>query len=309
MLAVALLVMVVSGPPATAACPPTAFVQGPAEIVSPIVAILVGHGVGTTPGSCGPRAVKASLVAHAGAEGYALHVLDAEGHSSDRQVADASTAASLIESWALEEDAELWVPRPLPGAMSGAGAPAVLAEPGPDAAAPRVAVQIGAAAETSITSDTALWWGAGASICARVRALCVGARAGVARAETTLVIHPAVGIAPDLTRTLSGLSGLAAWPVSFGRFWLAPSLGLGAAWLHSLAAQDGVTSTTDDVLALAQAGAVTGLTIGKGWSVGLGLEGSAALALHGDARQATTTYIPTAPHAFLTAGAGVWYAP
>jgi hypothetical protein len=314
MLAAGLLIVGVCGPPAIAACRPAASVQGPAEIVSPIVAILVGHGVGTAPSSCGARVVQASLEAHSGTEGYKLHVLDAEGHSSDRQVADASTAASLIETWTLAEDADLWVPRPAPGATEGAIPPAPEAvaarsAEGSDALSQRARVRFGAQAEMSLSPDSALWWGAGASVCARVRAFCVGGRASVARAETTLEIRPALGIAPDLTRTLSGLSAFAAWTVSAGRFWVAPSLGLGAAWLYSKAAQAGVTSTTNDVLGLGAAGAVTGLTIGRGWSVALGLGGTAALALHGDSRAGTTTYVPTAPHAFFTAGAGVWYAP
>jgi hypothetical protein len=54
---------------------------------------------------------------------------------------------------------------------------------------------------------------------------------------------------------------------------------------------------------------VTGVTIGNGWSVALGLGASLALSVRGDPRQATTTYIPAVPRGFLTAGVGVWYAP
>src|SRR5262249_38713161 len=139
-------------------------------------------------------------------------------------------------------------------------------------------------------------------------ALCVGARATVARAETTLEIDRSLGIAPDLQRTLGGVAALVSWPFSVGRFWVAPSLGLGGAWLRSRATQAQYTSTTNDVLARGEAGAVTGVTLGSGWSVALGLGGSVALALHGDDRQGTTTYVPAIPRGFLTAGVSVWYA-
>jgi hypothetical protein len=90
---------------------------------------------------------------------------------------------------------------------------------------------------------------------------------------------------------------------------VAPSLGLGAAWLRSRAMQAGVTSTADDVLARGEVGAAAGVTIGRGWSVGIGLGASVALVMRGDPRQATTTYIPAVPRGFLTTGVGVWYAP
>jgi len=289
---------------AARACPPAASVEGPAEIVGPLVAILRGHGVGMASSVCDARIVKAPLVVVSGAGGYRLHVLDGEGHSSEREVASAAVAASLIESWALDEDAELWAPRP------GSAATETVASLPPEAQreVPRSA-RVGVAAETSLSPDAAFWRGAGASGCVSVRALCVGARAAVSRAETTLEIDRALGIAPDLTRTLGGLSAFGAWPIALGRFWVAPSLGLGAAWLHSHATQAGVTSTSDDVVARAEAGGQACLTLGKGLSIALGLGGSALLVVRGDDRQGTTTYIPAVPRGFLTAGASLWYAP
>ena len=291
---------------AAPACPPAAAVQGPPEIVGPIVAILSSHGIGAASRACGARSVKASLVAYRDAEGYRLQVLDAVGHSNVRQVADAATAASLIESWALGEDAEVWGPRP--GVGEGAGLLAQAATSAPDGAAASAVVRIGAAAETTIGGD-AFWWGASARACARFGALCLGGRAGVARAETTLEIDRALGIAPDLTRTLGGLSAFVAWPLSAGRFWLAPSLGLGAAWLRSRAFQAQVTSTSNDLLARGDAGAVVGVTLGRGWSVALALDASVALVIDGNDRRGTTTYIPAVPRGLLTTGVGVWYAP
>jgi hypothetical protein len=177
-----------------------------------------------------------------------------------------------------------------------------------DLGAAPAGARFGVAAETSIGGD-AIWWGASARACARLGALCLGGRAAVARADTTLEIDRALGIAPHLTRTLGGLSALASWPISAGRFWVAPSLGLGAAWLRSRATQAGVTSTSDDLLARGDAGAAVGATIGGGWSVALGLDASVALVVDGNDRRGTTTYIPAVPRGFLTTGIGVWYAP
>jgi hypothetical protein len=251
--------------------------------------------------------VQASLVANSDGDGYRLHVLDAEGHTNIRQVSDAATAASLIESWAVGEDADVWASR----TRSSASSP----EPGRDpqqdrdrAVASQVKAQLGVAAETSVSSADAIWWGGSATACARLGALCVGGRASISRSETTLEIDRTLGIAPDLARTLGGLSALVAWPVSAGRFWVAPSVGVGAAWFRSRATQAGVTSTSDDVLARGDAGAVTGVTIGRGWSVTLALGASVALVVHGDPRQGTTTYLPAVPRGFFTAGVGVGYA-
>jgi hypothetical protein len=44
-----------------------AVVQGPPEIVQPIVAILHGHGLTSAPGTCGDRMVNVLLAIDAGA--------------------------------------------------------------------------------------------------------------------------------------------------------------------------------------------------------------------------------------------------
>ena len=208
--------------PATAAppCPPVAVVQGPPEIVQPIVAILHGHGLSSAPGTCGDRMVNASLAVDADARGYRLRVRDAVGHSSDRRVPDAATAASLIESWALAEDADLWAPPTIsPDAEIGRELPAAPPE------RPAAAAHIGLGAEMSLSSDDSVWWGGRATACARVGALCVGGRAGFARTYRT----PASDLDPtpgsDLTRTLTDVSALVAWSVRSGRLWATPSLG------------------------------------------------------------------------------------
>src|SRR3954469_7855008 len=91
----------VAGVPATAAtgagCPPVAIVVGAAEIVTPVAAVLRRRGVRSQPSGCG-RVVRASLVTRPDLKAYSLHIEDGYGRVSDREIADASTAASLIES-------------------------------------------------------------------------------------------------------------------------------------------------------------------------------------------------------------------
>src|SRR5260221_2597261 len=87
------------------ACPPVAIVEGAAEIVTPVAAVLRRRGLRSTPSGCG-RVVRASLVTRPNLKAYSLHIEDGYGRVSDREIADASTAASLIESWAIDEDAD-----------------------------------------------------------------------------------------------------------------------------------------------------------------------------------------------------------
>ena len=87
---------------ATAACPPTAIVEGSAEIAHPVSLILRQHGVGAGPSSCGGPVIRALLTRSAAAAAYTLHIVDGYGRASERQVADPGDAASLIESWATE---------------------------------------------------------------------------------------------------------------------------------------------------------------------------------------------------------------
>lgn len=297
--------------PRTAAppCPPVAVVQGPPEIVQPIVAILQGHGLTSAPGTCGDRMVNASLAIDPDARGYRLHVRDAVGHSSDRRVPDAATAASLIESWALAEDADLWAPPAIsPDAGDGLELPAA---PPERPAAAGAAAHIGLGAEMSLSTDDAVWWGGRATGCARISALCVGGRAGFARTYRT----PALDSEPDttgseLTRTLTDVSALVAWPIRSGRLWATPSLALGGAWLRSRAALAPWSVTTDDFLARAELGAAAGVTIRGGWSVAAELGGALAAALGSYGREgAAAVYMVGPPRALLRAGVGVWYAP
>ena len=117
-----------ASPRAGAGCPPTAVVEGAAEIVTPIAAVLRRRGVGPGPSDCG-RVVRASLAARPNLDTYALHIEDGYGRVSDREVADAGTAASLIESWAIDEDADVLAPRVAPVATEIITA----AAPAPDA--------------------------------------------------------------------------------------------------------------------------------------------------------------------------------
>jgi len=100
--------------------------------------------------------------------GYRLHIEDGFGRTSDRVVAEPAMAVSLIESWAVDEDADLLTASALP------------------AAAPTVVVASGASVEatsqsrfwgslnSALASDGSLWAGGSLNACARWGPLCVG---------------------------------------------------------------------------------------------------------------------------------------
>ena len=117
--------------PGDGACPPVAIVEGAAEIVD-------ARRRGAAPPRASLRTIRLrarrarSLVARPGLNAYGLHIEDGYGRVSDREIADASTAASLIESWAIDEDADVLAPRTAPVTI----ARAPVAPPVPAAGAP-----------------------------------------------------------------------------------------------------------------------------------------------------------------------------
>src|SRR5687768_7867794 len=142
-------------------------------MASATAAILRRHGVESTPNSCGGRMVRASLTAGADAHSYALRIEDGFGRTNERLAGDAETAASLIESWVLDEDADLLAPRQV-STLVPAAAPAAAAEI--QASSPVVAPPVVAAprwhllgvGEVSVGTEPATWLGGSATGCHHV---------------------------------------------------------------------------------------------------------------------------------------------
>ena len=158
-------------------CPPAAIVEGPPAIARPIANLLLQDGVGSPSAACAGQVVRAYVSDKPNFKGYLLRVEDRFGRSNEREVLNAETAVSLIESWVFDEDADLVAARSVP----------VLAksDPTPVARSPESGASGGwlmGVAEMSATSDGAGWWGGSVGGCLAVGAFCVGGR-GVSRAR------------------------------------------------------------------------------------------------------------------------------
>ena len=94
-------------------CPAAVVVDGASEIAPTVSLILKEHGVGPRPTGCG-TVIRAELTRGVAANTFTLRIVDGYGRSSDRQVASAKDAASLIESWATAEDSDLILPPAFP---------------------------------------------------------------------------------------------------------------------------------------------------------------------------------------------------
>ena len=185
------------------------------------------RGLGSDPSGCG-RVVRASLVTSPGIKAYALHIEDGDGHVSDREIADAGTAASLIESWAVDEDADVLAPRAAPIAIERAPA----TPPVPVAGA-TAAFRLTTLGELSTASDGSVWYGGVVGGCGRAGPICLGARARFVRDARDGSAAPA----GTLSRTRIDGAATARVPLSRGAFTFAPSLGVGLYWTHSALSQ------------------------------------------------------------------------
>src|SRR5215471_8639057 len=113
-----------------AACPPTATLHGPAAETRQLEGLLLEQGVVVSGVACPHRTVAATLGRLPGTRGLWLHIQDGYGRASDRQVADARTAASLIGSWVLGEDAD-FIAAPAP-TSAPSRPPVIAAAPQPE---------------------------------------------------------------------------------------------------------------------------------------------------------------------------------
>jgi len=288
------------------ACPPVAIVEGAAEIVTPVAAVLRRRGLGSEPSGCG-RVVRASLVARPGLNAYGLHIEDGYGRVSDREIADASTAASLIESWAIDEDADVLAPRAAPAAIARAPlAPAV-----PVSGASQT-FRVATRGEVATATDGSVWYGGALAACGRVGLMCLGGRARIARDGGG---DGGGGLTGTLTRTRIDVGAAAAFPVSRGAFTLAPAIGVGLSWTRSTANQipleipvDILATVVDDYALGVDAGIGVAYAVGEHWAfvTELGALFASPVSSRGD--DALWDWMPLPPRGFFHLGLGLQYA-
>jgi hypothetical protein len=253
---------------AQAACPPVAVVEGPAVVAAATVAILRRHGVESTPNTCGGRVVRALLTASADAHTYALRIEDGFGRTNERLAGDAETAASLIETWVLDEDAELLAPRLASTLVPAAAAPTTAADV--QALAPVTAPPVPAAprwrlfgvGELAVGADPAVWFGGSATGCHLAGPLCLGARARIGRAREWEQPFDAT-----IDQTAVDALAIAALPLRRGRLTLLPLIGVGVGWTRSVVSRAPVAVSWDDRGPRAEAALIIDVGVGAGWSV------------------------------------------
>jgi hypothetical protein len=210
-------------------------VTGDAAVAGPVSEALLAHGVAAPAEGDACR----SLAAHVdrAEDGVRVEIVDPDGRRIERLVADAPSAATIIESWARPELLEeLFVERdaPLPALPALPPAVAVAAVSAVDdlqlrTQSSRRPLGLSVAAEMSFATDGSLWSGAALSGCAWFGPACAG-----------LTIRAATdsGMSGDSAATGSGRVAMDALfsadvPLRHGRLLVSPGGGLGIGWVRS----------------------------------------------------------------------------
>jgi hypothetical protein len=286
------------------ACPPAAIVEGAAEIVTPVAAVLRRRGLRSEPSGCG-RVVRASLAARPDLKAYSLHIEDGYGRVSDREIADASTAASLIESWTIDEDADVLAPRPAPVTIERAPVAGL-----PRAAAAPAAFRVMTLGEIMTGTDGSLWYGGALAACGRIGSICLGGRARIARDGG----DGGGGLPGTLTRSRIDAGAVAFLPLSRGAFTFSPMLGLGMVWTRSALnamlwePSSMLEMSTDDLSLGAEAGLTVARTVTQHLSVVGELGGIFSRPVSSRGMERPAAFLPLPPDGLVRVAIGLQYA-
>jgi hypothetical protein len=290
------------GPAIAAPCPASAALEGPAGITTSIARGLRAHGVAIgTSGACPGRTVRAVLTSAAPDKGYKLHIEDSFGRTSDRVIAESDTAVSLIESWVVDEDADLLTVASTPTAEPAtvavaAAAPAAMAAP----------LRFYGGVASLVGSDQSISAGAVVGACGHVGRACVGGELDGAR-DLGLVGDTADA---GTTRTSAGALVTAGLPLSRGRFLLMPAVGAGVGWMRThLAAENAMTpaETASTWGMRAKLSVLTGVSVSSHFMVALELAGLFAPGARANpaddsSSSTSTSTFPPEPKASLRVG-------
>ncbi|CAN5907471.1 hypothetical protein BH11MYX2_BH11MYX2_27030 [soil metagenome] len=170
------LVSALVGGDAWAACETSAALTGDADLVAHVRALLVQHGVALDGDGCVVVRIELQRRDHA------IAIVRTSAPAEERVVTEATTAATVIESWTRDDfehsllsDHVVAVasPMPTPAIQEESVAVANVVEP-------PTGLQAFTAAETSFADDGTSWAGAMLGICVNVGRVCASARARVA---------------------------------------------------------------------------------------------------------------------------------
>jgi hypothetical protein len=213
-----------------AICAPVAAIDGPRSVVAPIEAILTSHGIRVSDDQlncrAGSRKVRAAIAAHQDRTGFTLTTMDDSGRTSTRVFVQAATAASLIESWTLDEEAPLLAPP-----MAEARPQVLTAAPPPTVADDqrRARVHLYGGMETSMGADRSWWMGVAMGACVRSGPLCTGLRG---RSTRDLDLTGASS-SDSVMRTNTEILLASSWLFQTGGMLVAPTAAVGAGWLRT----------------------------------------------------------------------------
>ena len=216
-------------------CGPAASVTGDPSVSHEIADTLRSRGIREPQPGCPAESAR---VERRG-DGIEVWIVDPDGRTSERRVADLSTAAALIETFASQTA--------LPG-------PAFAAAPrAQDPEQPRVLVRvhsappsvrgtIGIAAESSVANDGSIWAGARARACVKLGPTCVG---GEARFASDVLVNGEAEQA-EARRSAGDLQLIAEYPIVRDGWSVTPGVGVGVGWLR--VRRDFMDSTGSDTV-------------------------------------------------------------
>ena len=197
---------------AQAECRPTAILSGEPTLVFELAERLAASGIATTPADNCPLA---RVRVEQRGQQIRVEITDRFGRTGTREVRDAGTVATIVESWTSQEIEA----GSLPSLAETSTPVAVVAAPAP------WVYGLTAAIDSSAGSDGSIWMGGTVSSCARIGAVCVGGLVRAARdtraIDASTIDHDSVALAALVTIGL---------PRKVGGFLITPGIGAGYGW-------------------------------------------------------------------------------
>ena len=283
-------------------CRPVVVIEGSDGLGSQIATILKQHGIMSDPSACPTSVVRVILTVVPDGEAFRLRIRDAYGRVSERLIvagdSAAPVAASLIETWVVDEDADLLIPHPQKTSVSTSPTPVVMHE-GSGAAGFRS----GLAGEIKTATDGSLWFGGVLGLCGRVWRSCLGLQVHLDHEDNGR------GLTGDLKRTQASGYVSGSLPVSSGAWVFSPRIGAGFAWTHSTLLPSPWTVSADDYDVRVELAMRVGRRFSRSWAIAAEMGGEAGTALSRAPRTFLGTFIPEPPGASLNWALGLEFAP
>jgi hypothetical protein len=283
-------------------CLPVVVIEGADGLVSQIATILKQHGILSDPSACPASVVHVVVNVVPDGEAFRLRIQDTYGRVSERLVpagdSAAPVAASLIETWVLDEAADLLTPRPQKTSVSASPTPDVVHE-----GRGTTGFRSGLSGEIKTATDGSLWFGGVLGLCGRVWRSCLGLQVHLDREDN------GGGLSGDLKRTQASGYVSGSLPMSSGAWVFLPRIGAGVAWTHSTLLPSPWTVSADDYDVRVEVAMRVGRRFSRSWAIAAEMGGEAGTSLSRAPRNFLGTFIPEPPGASLTWALGLEFAP